>query len=481
MNQTATREARPGIPASLAFVALLSAAFLVAVPGSESEVLVPMAITCGIGFAFLAMVVARGGGRHAALELGPVYAVAVVVYTLYPLLGFLVNGLRYGDLNDNRLFAIQPGAKDVAWLAWFYVAHLGAFALAYVAARGQSKEVRLGGRYASRFALTALLSLWIVVQFYFTVLQRLYGWHFETNLDRYVAIAKLPLLIAQLTGHLGGLQFTIEVALLVLLFAYSRRALFFVIPWLGFVAVVTLIQHQSRAELVLLTLAAVVCFHLEVRPLSTALLSGLAAVGLSGFLFLGATRDELATRNTSPFRRLFIANEFESLFGNACDLQQRVASGEIRSLPPAFFMSDLLALVPQQLISITKVSPPSWYMKTFLPEAAERGIGFCFGTVPESVVGGGLPDAVARGAALGLIFGGIHRFVSKRQSGPWWFIFYVWLTVLAYNSFRMTTFYLLVRALYDFLPIVLCVKGTYLVFWICRRSVASKPTTALVS
>jgi hypothetical protein len=481
VNPVATRAARPGIAASLAFLVLVAAAFLVAVPGPEADVLLPMAVTCGVGFALLALVVARGGGRYAALELGPVYAAVVVVYTLYPLLGFLVNGLRYGDLNDNRLFAIQPAAKDVARLAWLYVAHLGGFALVYVTARGRTGEVKLGGRYVSRFALTVLFALWVVIQLYFVALQRHYNWLFETNLDRYVAIANLPLLVAQVTGHLSALQFTIEVAFLVLLFAYSKRALFFVIPWLGFVAVVTLIQRQSRTEIVLLTLAAVVCFHLEVRPLSTAFLSGLAAIGLAGFVFFGASRDGFAALDVTSYKRLFIANEFESLFGNACDLDQRVAGGEIRSLTPAFFASDLLALVPQQLVSVAKVSPPSWYMKTFFPEAAERGIGFCFGTVSESIVGGGLPDAVARGAALALIFGAIHRFISKHRPGAWWFIFYVWLTVMAYNSFRMTTFYLLLRVVYDFLPIVILVKGAHAVFGICRRGFSAKPSATVAS
>lgn len=473
--------ARPTIPAILALLAFLVCGLLAAAPGPEAGILMPMAATVAIGCAFLAAVVTRGGGRYAALELGPVYAAVVGLYTLYPLLGFLVNGMRYGDLNDNRLFSIQPTPRDVAGIAWLYVAHLGSFAAAYAMARGRTREAGLGRRYVSRFALVALAGLWLVIQLYFFGLQRHYDWHFETNLDRYVAMANLPLLVAQVTGHLGALQFTVEVALLVFLFMYSRRALFLVVPWLCVVAATTLLQHQSRTELVLLTLAAVICFHLEVRPLSGTFLAGVAAVALVGFLMLGATRDDYATLDVKPIRRLFIANEFESLLGNACDLRDRVRSGEVRSLPPTFFLSDLLALVPQQLISVAKESPAVWYMRSFFPEDAERGVGFCFGTISESVVGGGMPDALARGAVLGLIFGSIHRFVTKRRPGPWWFVFYVWLTVMAYNSFRMTTFSLLLRAVYDFLPIVLSVKGAHALFGICRRSFSARTAAAAAS
>jgi hypothetical protein len=434
-----------------------------------------MAATVTIGLLFLAVVMVRGGGRFAPLELGPVYMAVVGVYTLYPLLGFLVNGLRFGELNDNRLFGVQPTVEDVARLAWYYVAHLGGFAVAYAVVRGRTGEARLGGRYASRLALVVVVGLWLVIQVYFFGLERHYDWHFETNLDRYVAIANLPLLVAQVTGHLVAIRFTCEIAFLVLLFAASRRALLIVVPWLGFVAATTLAQHQSRTEFVLLAFATIVCFHLEVRPLSIRLLSGLAAVGLAGFLYFGATRDASGDLDVSPFRRLFIANEFESLFGNACDLEQRVASGEIRALPPSFFLADVLAPIPQQMLSLPKISPADWYMKTFLPEAAERGIGFCFGSVSEAIVGGGLPDAAARGAALGAIFGAIHRLVSRRRPGPWWFVFYIWLTVMAYNSFRMTTFYLLVRIVYDFLPVVLCVKVTAHIFGQARRGFSTRP------
>jgi hypothetical protein len=157
-----------------------------------------------------------------------------------------------------------------------------------------------------------------------------------------------------------------------------------------------------------------------------------------------------------------------------------VANGEIRSVPPGFFFADVLAPVPQQALSFAKVLPADWYMRTFLPEAAEQGINFCFGTIAESVVGGGRADAFARGAALGILFGALHGFVARRRPGPWWFIFYVWLTVLAYNSFRMSTFHLLVRTVYDFLPVVLGVKGVAWSLGLARRGTPAIPATTAV-
>jgi hypothetical protein len=440
-------------------------------------------MTCAAAIAsgFLGAVMSRGGGRHAVLELGPVYAAVVVVYTVYPLLGFLFNGLRYGELSDNRLFAIQPDAHGVARLAWLYVAHLGGFALAYAASRGRSGAAGAGPGRMSRFAVVVVGGLWLLVQAYFVGLERLYDWRFETNLDRYVALANLPLLLAQVTGHLGAIRFTLEVALLVMLYAHAKRPLLVVVPWLAFVAATTLAQHQSRTELVLLTFTAVVCFHLQVRPLSAVLLSTFAAAGIAGFVYLGATRDTFGELDVDTVPRLFVANEFESIFGNAFDLDQRVQSGEVRALPAAFFLADVLAPVPQQLLAGPKVFPADWYMRSFFPAEAERGVGLCFGTISEAVVGGGLPDALARGAALGLVFGAIHRFVSKRRPGLWWFVFYVWLTVMAYNSFRMTTFHLLVRTVYDFLPVVLVVKAVSIVVGLARRESPARPAPPIAA
>jgi hypothetical protein len=114
--------------------------------------------------------------------------------------------------------------------------------------------------------------------------------------------------------------------------------------------------------------------------------------------------------------------------------------------------------VPQQLLPIEKISPSVWYVNTFYPIYAAMGGGFVFGSITESVLGGGWVDAVGRGAALGLLMAQIHRHHARGGGKFWSFIFYTWATVSAYQSFRTTTFVLAGYAVYRFLPMAIGVS-----------------------
>jgi hypothetical protein len=70
-------------------------------------------------------------GQLNFLELGCVYVAIVALYTVYPLIVYLWNHHTFTLTNDFRLFALQPTPDEVGSLAWFYVAHLFGFVLAY--------------------------------------------------------------------------------------------------------------------------------------------------------------------------------------------------------------------------------------------------------------------------------------------------------------------------------------------------------------
>ena len=133
-------------------------------------------------------------------------------------------------------------------------------------------------------------------------------------------------------------------------------------------------------------------------------------------------------------------------------------AGEIEELPLAFYASDILAVVPQQLLPFAKLNPGSWYVEAYYPRFAEIGGAFAFGTVAESIVGWGWIDLIMRGAVLGAGLALMHRYFVNRAGSFWTFILYTWLTVQAYQLFRGSTFYLLPMFLYRFLPVVVALK-----------------------
>jgi len=356
-----------------------------------------------------------------------------------------------------------------------YSVHLVSFVAIYLVSRQRARTEGPPSRHLGRLEALLLLLLVVGVELFFAMLGRLYEWAFISNVDRYVAFANLPRLTAQVAGHLDGIRLTAEIALLCFLFQRYAKYRFWIAGWIVLLAVRTVVQGQSRTELALVFFAALIMFHRLVRPIRFRWLLLLSGSALAGFLLLGFLRIGVADRERlSGVQRLFVANEFETLMANAYDLDGRVRSGTLDPLPRGFFASDVLAIVPQQLSPWEKLSPANWYMRTMYPREAEAGMGFCFGTVSEAIVGGGWPALVARGALLGLVLGLFQRIAASRQRSFWWFLFTIWLSVLIYNSFRMTTFSILVLVWYRFLPVVV---GVSAVAWLVRSVIGGRRGT----
>jgi hypothetical protein len=145
------------------------------------------------------------------------------------------------------------------------------------------------------------------------------------------------------------------------------------------------------------------------------------------------------------------------VFGTTVHLSQLAASAEPPAPPPGVVWSDLLALIPQQVSPIPKLSPADWYVQTYFPGFAAAGGGLVFGTIPESIVSDGALGIVWRSALLGLALGRFHAWVSPATGRLWPMVLYVWVTVSVYLSFRASTFVLLGLLFYRFVPVVLAV------------------------
>ena len=128
-----------------------------------------------------------------------------------------------------------------------------------------------------------------------------------------------------------------------------------------------------------------------------------AACGLIGFVAFGAVRNGISiTGGGAAINPFSYATEFESLFANAVHLDQ--VRPTLEKLPPAFYLADVAAIIPQQLAPFTKIDRADWYVNKFFPEYAQAGGGLAFGTISESVLTGGWLSALAAGAALGFCF-----------------------------------------------------------------------------
>jgi hypothetical protein len=453
-----------GIPrvslAGIAWPAAVLGSLLVAAalgPGERLAIALPAMAATGVAGVFAWRLGRRRRSGFEYFEVGVVYVALVWLYTVFPLVGFLVNGPRQTPANDLRLYLFRPSAGELGLIGWYHVAHLAAFAAAYLLWRGRATVRKIGFRGPDRATVTAVALVYLVILTYVLFLHLYFDLSSGTYLESYLAYKRLPLVHAQLFNHLasvGGARFILELVVLAALFADYRRWRLVIAGWLAVMASLAFVRLGNRTELVLFAGAVLMMYHYRVRQLRLCTVAACGLMGVSVFLLLGWLRQEVAGINTTGIDPIFgYATEFENNFANAYDLGRLRALGLIQNLPTAFYLADLLALVPQQLLPIEKISPAVWYVNTFYPIYAAAGGGLAFGSIAESVLGGGWLDAAARGGALGLILALVYRWHARAGGRLWPFILYVWLTVLVYNSFRGTTFMLLGLFAYRFVPV----------------------------
>jgi hypothetical protein len=140
-------------------------------------------------------------------------------------------------------------------------------------------------------------------------------------------------------------------------------------------------------------------------------------------------------------------NEFQAVFGIAYDLQSRGAAGTLGSIPWQIYMSDLLMLVPSQMLPFVKVDPCLGY-----PIVDGVGLGCVIGLMSQAVIGLGWLELIVRGLALGLTVAVIHRWYVRRQDGYWATMFYLCLCLWCHYTFRNSTFFVAYYVVYQFIP-----------------------------
>jgi hypothetical protein len=387
-------------------------------------------------------------------EIGFFFVAIVSLYGVYAMVTAIALDLRFTPLSDVRLWTTQPSAQELAETGWMHVGLVGVFSLAYLAVRRKTPPpARLIAR-PNTSMVVILVGLYICIKLFFFFLITVYGLRFDTYQDEYLAYRAVPLIFAQLANHLGGMTNTIQLLLLFSLFTSYRKNKPIIMLWIGVATVMTFLKLGSRTELFLLLLSAVIVYHRLIKPLSGRTVLLLAIVALGGFVVLGLLR----IINGGGSAGLGSATEFDTLFANAFDLLRRKKTEGILDPPKTLYYNDFLALIPQQFIPfIKKADNATWYLRTYYPDMYDAGAGYAFGLISEAIIGRGWPDLIARSALLGAAYGGLHRWFVFRKQTVWTFAMYTWVTAIAYQSYRASTFAPMIYLWFRFLPIYVLV------------------------
>jgi len=391
-------------------------------------------------------------------EIGVIYVAVVVVYTLYPMTGFIVNGLIYTPSNDYRLFSSRPTPDEIGTIGWYYAVHLLSFIVMYLLIRRRLPSPSLNFRMTNRTSFLIIVVFYVTVIIFTSAINYFLGVSEGSYIESYLFYKTLPPGIAMIIGLLTGARFTLEIAIFASLFSRYHKYRPLILIWLTWMVLTTFLNLWSRTELVLLLMAAAMIYHYLVRPFKLRWVVGGGLLVLALFVLLGLLRSGWSSSGaTDSFNPFAYVSEFEVIFGNAYDWNYRLNNASVRP-PPAFYLADLVIGIPKQIVPFEKIIPANWYVDTFYPEFAALGGGLAFGTICESILGAGWLDLVARGAALGFILAHIHRYCLLHRASFWVFVFYIWLSLKMYLSFRNTTFYPLYLFVYQFLWVMAGIK-----------------------
>src|ERR1700683_1752877 len=401
----------------------------------------------------------RRDGELQAFELGVFSSGLVIIYSIFPSIGYLANGLSVPFYGDPRLLVDQPSPSDLAPIYWYYALYFISFVTAYALYRGRYRIQKRVDLKTDPKILPILIVVYVLIWLFFVCLRTFWNVQAATSYaESYLIYRGLPLILQQFANHLTGIGLTLQLALMVYLTANYRRHKMAIWLWfLGELVSTFVFGIGARSGLMILVLSMVITYHFAIKRIPLRTITLFCTAGLVLFLGLGILRD-LANDSNSAVNLLTAPNEFTSIFGNAYDLRQLKASGQTEELIPRLYFADFMNLFPQQIVPFQKIDVADWYVHTFYPVSADLGYGFAFGTISEAVVGSGWFDVIWRGAVVGLVFAYIHRCFVRNRTTFWGFTFYLWVVILSYQMFRGTTFILVPRAMYDFV-ILMWVTG----------------------
>lgn len=444
-------------------------AVLLLLPGDARSIAAP-AFACILAVAWLWLALSARNGEPPVVDIGMLCAAATLVYTVYPLVNYAVDGMQFGILADGRLrrYDIQP--DELGRFHWRHVLYLSCFGVAYYLSGNRRAVGVVAVDLPGQSVVRSVVAVFACLTAYFLVLQFVFGVNYNTSYaegaydQNYAAMMALPLAVRQLSGKLLGILIVAKIALLCVVVgrAKDRKWLCILLAWGVFEAAQLVVVKGARSGFVIFVLAGVIYYNRMVRRLPLKAMALSAAGFFVFFIFMGLYRTytsisdlgaEVLLSGTNP---IATGNEFQSLFGTAYDVLNLKQGGVV--IPWYLHINDFINLLPpQQLLPFEKVSASEWYLREI--DLSGTGVGLMWGVVAQSIIGFDWAELALRGGILGFVLARFHDWYVDRRTGFVETVVYVYFCTRIYYTFRDTTFSLLANLVWEVVPFWLIVQA----------------------
>ena len=450
-------------------LALLLSTFALAFMTADQRYVAVPGLACVVMMLWLWMRLWDRDHKIPFFDVGVVCALATLVYTVYPLVNYWVDGLQFGILSDSRLNSYGISPAELGFFHFRHVLYLFSFVVFYSVFRGRGTIVVGNVTTPSRSTRQVIFLFFVLLTGYFFFLQLTTGVNFNTSYEseayakNIAALASLPLPLLQISGKLAGILFVFKLALLFIVVSRcrQRRWLIVLLVWIAAEIIQAFILKGARTGLVLFLIATALLYHRMIKPLS---MKFLITSGISLFIFFifvglyrayidfASLQGSLSQTNAGI---LSGSNEFQALLGTAYDVLQQKEAGAY--LPWYLYLNDFITILPpQQIMPFEKVAASEWYLREI--GISGTGQGFMWGVITQSIIGLDWIELALRGALLGYILARFHRWYLKHQSGFLATLLYIYFCLKVYYTFRNTTLSLLTNLVWEFIPFYILLR-----------------------
>jgi hypothetical protein len=398
-------------------------------------------------------------------ELGFIYLVLAVAYTIVPALSFTFIGL----VESGPLAELLPSPADLATHLWRHVLFIACVAMGYLLVRGTRKldSVSAGKPKAvDHYTICFLVAFACGGAWCLSLLSA----PVESYYENYIRYDHLSTVVRKFVSVLVRLSLGIYTVILVLLFLNYKRYKRLIPLVVATICIYeTVYSFGSRIYAFVILLETAWLYHTFVRPmtLKRAAIMGVAVVSI--FAAVEIIRPLTAERDTAQDllveEGIRAPSELSAVFLTSFHLYDERSRG---ALPPKewpMLFSDFISLVT--FADFKRWDPMDWYTRNYHPDALVPPL--TLGPLADSALWGGEFDLLMRGLINGAFFAALVRWFLVR-TGKWW------TTATYVYCYAMSVATLKYSVLYILTPLLKTVLPTLLLVAVFRKLILVKPT-----
>lgn len=436
----------------------ISLASFMLLPQESSYIIQPTLASVAVFIAF-SLILKSWVGDHLFGEIGFLYMVFGLAYTIFPAFTFLILELDVasGWVWQN-LTLLLPAPYELGIHLWRHVLFLLGVSAGYLLFRGRTVPdmgVRLDPEGKDRRTILFLLGVLLVSMVCISLLSA----PVKTYIDNYTRFDHLSWGPRKFVSLCNRLKQGIYVALITFLFMNFKKyrwITLFVVVSMGTYEVVD--SFGSRIESLIVLLMAICLFHFFVKPVT--IKKGIVVLLAIGVLFsvveiLRAYEFDLSrTGNVVSSSGMQPASEFGAVYFTGFHLYAERAQGTLPAKEWPMFFNDFISLVTPN--DFVRWHPQYWYARIYFPNDVVPPQ--TMGPIADSGIWGGELDLLIRSLLNGALFAYIVRWFIKYRSQWWGVAVYVFCYATCVMTLKYSIFYHLNPLLKTFIPIIFLVS-----------------------